>query len=39
MRVLIAALLFAIGIAAVTVAVGTPQAFAEPTGKKCTEPC
>lgn len=39
MRALIVALLLAIGVAAVSISVGAPQAFAEPTGKKCTEPC
>lgn len=39
MRALIVALLLVIGVGAVTIAVSAPEAFANPNGKKCTEPC
>lgn len=39
MRALIFALLLAVGVGAVTISVSSPEAFANPNGKKCTEPC
>ena len=39
MRALILTLLLAIGVGAMTISLSAPEAFANPNGKKCTEPC